>query len=151
MMASRITPRIFTAAWSTKLPHDVVRIGVSRGPPRRQSGFRRLKELEPGAWFRTTSDAEFIALYRAQLTMLEPERVLQRVQALAAGAPCAALLCFERPFTGDTWCHRSLVAQWLYETLDIEVCEWGWEHLKVQPMLPPSLRERTATEYPGGP
>lgn len=134
-------PGLVTAAWHTRLPPEVARISISRGPPRGQRGYRRLTELAPGPWFATADEQEYIARYSAQLAALDPVAVYQLLIELACGAPTAALLCFERPATSDGWCHRSLAAGWLARALEIAVPEFGYAHLTQEqhPMLPPSL------------
>lgn len=139
---SSASPQIVTASWFTPLPPDVARIGISRGPPRGQRGYRRLPALAPGTWYRTASEAEYIRLYRAHLMTLDPEHVRGQIRSLATDAQCAALLCFEQPGPSGSWCHRSLAAQWLTDALSIAVPEWGFESLSAaeHPMLPLSLR-----------
>jgi uncharacterized protein YeaO (DUF488 family) len=132
--------KIYTSSWFTSLPSDVIRIGVSRGPPRGQRGYRLMREVAPGAWFRTASEQQYIALYQAQLAKLDPLRVLDRLLELSSGASSVALLCFEKADTGDTWCHRSLLAAWLSEGLGTMVHEWGYGDHAAHPLLPPSLR-----------
>ncbi len=131
---------IVTASWYTSLPAEVVRIGISRGPPRDQRGYRMLRVLAPGPWFSTVGEQEFNRLYQQQLDQLDPELVYRRLAALAAGQPCAALLCFERPETGQC-CHRSMVATWMGTALGIRIPEYGFEHLPPDdhPMMGPSL------------
>ena len=131
-----------TASWSTQLPGDFVRIGISRGPPRGQRGYRMYSPLKPGPWFRTVPPKHFYKLYMAQLAELDPERVLTDLNALAPGQT-PALLCFERSPPDSRWCHRGLVSGWLKDTLDLDVLEYGheakgagWRH----PKLPPFLR-----------
>lgn len=94
-----------TASWSAKLPDELARIGISRGPPRGQRGYRMYRPLMPGAWFRTVPPEEFHKLYMAQLAELDPERLLIELNTLAAGKT-PALLCFEPPPPDPRWCHR---------------------------------------------
>ena len=144
-MSNQITrrePSIVTTSWFTELPSDIARIGISRGPPRGQRGFRRLPILEPGPWYRSVDEAEYVARYQAQLACLEPRHIYDRLITLAGGAPRIALCCFERPATDDGWCHRSLVAGWLASALGIAVKEYGFEQLESgdHPMLPEAAR-----------
>jgi hypothetical protein len=142
-MGSRISfpaLQIVTASWSTPLPSEFIRIGISRGGPRRQRGYRRLPALAPGHSYRAVGEEEYIRLYRALLSALRPEEIHDQIRCLAEGAPTAALVCFEQPETG-AWCHRSMAAGWLADALGIAVPEWGFDHLgsAEHPMLPPSL------------
>ena len=131
-----------TASWSAKLPDELARIGISRGPPRGQRGYRMYRPLMPGPWFRSVTPEEFYKRYMAQLAKLEPERVMAELSKLAEGRT-PALLCFEPPPPDPRWCHRGLVAGWLKDTLDLDVFEHGheggaagWSH----PKLPLFLR-----------
>lgn len=131
-----------TAPWSAKLPDELTRIGISRGPPRGQRGYRMYRPLMPGAWFRSVSPKQFHKLYMAQLAEMDPEHVMAELSKLAEGRT-PALLCFEPPPPDDRWCHRGLVAGWLKDTVDLDVFEYGhedegagWRH----PKLPLSLR-----------
>jgi len=126
-----------TSSWSTKLPSDYARIGISRGTPRRQRGFRVYRALAPGSWFNSVPAAEYRRRYMAQLAELDPVIVLSELAALAEGK-VPALLCFERPPPDPTWCHRGLVSAWFFDTLQVEVFEFGhdtsgfgWRHPKL--------------------
>ena len=135
-------PVPITSCWSMRLPATYARIGISRGPPRGQRGYRLYQPLMPGPWFRSVSGEEFRRLYMAQLATLEPRQMLQELAALA-GDRVPALLCFEKPPPNDAWCHRGLVSAWFADTLKLSVFEYGheeqgcgWAH----PMLPPDWR-----------
>lgn len=95
------------------------------GTPRRRSGYRRLRALEPGIWFRAVPPARYIELYRDILDRLDPIEIYD--QLLSYG-DCPAMLCWESASdcqSGKTWCHRHLAAQWLEDRLGIEVIEVG--------------------------
>ena len=117
---------VVTASWSVRLPAQYARIGISRGAPRGQSGYRSYRPLAPGPWFRSVPSAEFCNRYLSQLGALDPDRVMRDLSALADGR-MAALLCFEQPPPDPAWCHRSLVSAWLADTLDLQVVEYGYE------------------------
>jgi hypothetical protein len=139
------TPRsLVTSSWFTNLPDVYGRIGISRGAPRGQSGFRMYRALAPGPWFRSVSPEEYRALYMEQLGRLDARQVLDDLITLAAGR-IPALLCFEKPPPDPHWCHRGLVSAWFSDALELKMCEFGheasgcgWEH----PKLPVSLRSR---------
>lgn len=137
-------PTIVTASWYSALPKEFVRVGVSRGAPRRHpAGYRRYPPLYPGPWYGSVSDHEYVRRYEHEvLARLDPRHVLADLRRIGAGAP-TALLCFERPGTGDGWCHRSLVVAWLDRELGLAVPEYGHEHLPPgqHPMLPPHLQQ----------
>jgi Active DUF488-N3 subclade len=121
-----------TACWSAKLPETYQRIGISRGPPRGQKGYRMYSQLAPGPWFRSLDAEAFRKRYLGQLSRLDPAKVLEDLAAMAKGRT-PALLCFETPETA--WCHRSLVSVWFADTLGLRIIEyghadaaWGWSH-----------------------
>lgn len=124
---------IKTSSWWQPLPADHMRIGISRGTPRRQpAGFRRYTKLNPGPWFNScATPEEYVERYDAEvLSRLDARRVVAEIEAMVA-----VLLCFERPNTG-TWCHRSLVSSWLERELGIEVRELGYEDRREHPLRP---------------
>ena len=63
-----------TASWSTALPDSYARIGISRGRPRRQSGYRVYSPLAPGVWWNRVDLSEFYKLYMEQLAELDAAR-----------------------------------------------------------------------------
>jgi hypothetical protein len=127
-----------TASWFTELPPDHVKIGISRGVPRRMTGYRLFRRLAPGPWFNSVSTEEYRQRYRDEvLARLDPHQVAAQLRELAGDRiPC--LCCFER-VGGRQWCHRSLVAEWLAEALGQPVPEFGFEDLPqdLHPLRPP--------------
>jgi hypothetical protein len=118
-------PQIRTASWRAELRDPADPIGISRGTPRRVSGYRRLRVLEPGNWFRSVSPARFLDLYSEILERLDPAEIYDR---LVAFGDHPVLLCWETAsdcHTGTAWCHRHLVARWLEDRLGIDVPEVG--------------------------
>jgi hypothetical protein len=137
--------RIATSSWFVKLDPDVYcRVGISRGVPRGQSGFRRYSKLNPGPWFNRAAPERYLALYTAEiLTPLDPQTVVNDLVRLAEGK-IPTLLCWEPSTPGEKWCHRGIVSAWLKDTLDLDVFEvgqeqegCGWSH----PKLPPLFRK----------
>ena len=118
-------PQIMTASWLAKLPADGTPVGISRGVPRGKAGFRRLRELEPGSWFKSVAPQRYLTLYREILDRLDPQSIQDR---LFGYGDTPVMLCWEfRPdcHHGTRWCHRHLAAQWLEDRLGIEVREVG--------------------------
>lgn len=143
--ASPAKPAILTSSWGTKIdPNQYCRIGISRSTLRGQKGFRRYPKLHPGPWFRSIPDERAWAeRYRQEiLAPLDPQATIDELVAMAEGR-VPVLLCWEPPAPGDDYCHRGLVAAWLWETCKVEVCELGFEHEGCgasHPKLPRSLR-----------
>lgn len=136
---------IVTSSWFQQLnPERYARIGISRGTPRGQSGYRRYPALFPGTWFKSVSDDEFRRRYFDEiLHPLDPQTVVNELVALADGK-IPTLLCWEKANTSSKdWCHRGFVSAWLKDTLDIDVFEVGLEHEgcgHAHPKLAPSFR-----------
>lgn len=135
---------IATSSWFTPLPAGYCRIGISRGVPRGQKGYRRYGKLNPGVWFNSVSPERYRQLYFAEiLDPLDPAEVVTDLIRLSAG-DIPVLLCWESAqLPIKQWCHRALVSAWLHESLGLKVCEvgleaqgYGWNH----PLLEPSLR-----------
>jgi hypothetical protein len=131
------SPVIVTSCWFTKLPDTYARIGISRGTPRGQRGFKMYRKLAPGPWFNTVEPIEYQRRYFAQLDTLDPQTAANELVALAGGKT-PALLCFEREPPDEAWCHRGLVSAWLQDTLGRLVPEVGhdasgvgWSHPKL--------------------
>lgn len=57
------SPTIVTASWFSVLLPDYARIGISRGQPRGQSGYRMYRKLAPGPWFNAVPIDEYERLY----------------------------------------------------------------------------------------
>lgn len=139
--------QIFTASWFAKLPPTVQRIGVSRGTPRGQSaGYRMLRELAPGPWFKSVTPRKYLDLYNEQLAALDPAGIVDRLNVLGEGKD-VAMLCFESAkdcHSGAKWCHRHIAARWLGDTLGITVLEFDvpdldpWALLRANGITPPS-------------
>jgi hypothetical protein len=135
-------PLIKTSSWFVVPPPGHTRIGISRSAPRRQSGYRRYRALEPGAWFRSCTPQEFTQRYFDEvLGRLGPAQVVIDLDEIAGG-DIALLLCWEPPPPNGEWCHRALVSAWLHDQLGIEVLELGheqsgcgWQHPKLHPAL----------------
>jgi hypothetical protein len=141
--------QIMTASWSARLPAKVVRVGISRCVPRGQAGYQRLRELEPGSWFKSVSPQRYLALYGEILARLDPEEVRDRLFGLG---DIPVMLCWEKAQdcdAGKVWCHRHLAAQWLEDRLGIQVHEVGFPdldrfaYLRSLGIPVPSYRQRT--------
>jgi hypothetical protein len=138
--------KILTASWFAKLPGDAVAVGISRGVPRGRSGYHRLRTLEPGAWFRSVSPAEYLKRYCDILDNLDPAEIRDR---LLAFGETPVMLCYESAAdcdTGHKWCHRHLAAQWLEDRLGIIVEEVGhpkldrFAHLRALGVATPTFK-----------
>ena len=131
-----------TASWFTPLPDDHIRIGISRGAPRRMpAGYKLYKTLAPGPWFNSVGIDEYYSRYRTEILVpLDPRKVRDDLDRLAAGRT-PVLLCYERPGGAD-WCHRAMAAEWLAEALGFPIPEFGYETLSQgeHPLMPPQLR-----------
>ena len=100
------------------------RIGISRGIPRGvPAGYRRYPPLAPGEWLWTTDDeATYRDLYFAQLSKLDPARVIADLHKLA-GDTVPTLLCFCDLRKTGAWCHRTMVAEWIKDKTGLTTVE----------------------------
>lgn len=123
---------IYTSSWMTAIEPGISRIGISRGSMRFQKGYKMMRSLAPGSWFKTVDYPEYIARFNAEiLADLDPARIVSHIEELSDGQP-AVLLCYENPqkiHVGELFCHRHLVAQWLEDSLSIEVKEYDFPDL----------------------
>jgi hypothetical protein len=147
--------QVRTASWRVKLREPADPIGISRGTPRGAKGYRRLRSLEPGQWFRSVTSARFVELYGATLDRLDPAEIYDRL--IACGAH-PVMLCWETASDcdcGKTFCHRHLVAQWLEDRLGIEVPEVGYPKLdrfaflRAQGIVQPNFHIATSQQQIG--
>ena len=145
---------IWTSSWSTKLPAGHTRVRISRGGPGwlPAGSYKSYSALFPGKWFKTASPQEYLDLYNEILTKLDPHRVAEDLEALG---PNPTLLCYESPkdiIAGTHWCHRSIAAQWLEDSLDIKVEEVGhpdlprFRYLGSQHIAAPSYSAQPPTD-----
>jgi hypothetical protein len=122
-------PQIMTASWFAKLPAGAAAIGISRGVPRGKNGYQRLRELEPGPWFKSVPPERYLTLYGQILDRLDPSAIRDR---LLGYGEIPILLCWEAAHdchAGSKWCQRHLAAKWLEDRLGIEVQEVGFPDL----------------------
>ena len=135
---------IKTACWFATLPAGHVKIGISRGVPRRMAaGYRVYRTLAPGPWFHSVSAEEYYHLYRTEiLAKLDPRVVASELIDLARGG-IPVMLCYEKIGPGE-WCHRAMAAEWLAEALDRPIPEIGFETLPQHehPLMPPELARK---------
>lgn len=99
-------------------------VSIARFPPKWYTG-ARYPPLAPVTDMLKIHDW---ILYRKRyqdeiLSGLDPDTVIRELEELVPGSDIL-LLCFEKD---RTRCHRSLVAEWLFETKEIRVPEIGEE------------------------
>jgi hypothetical protein len=102
-----------------KLPPDLVPVSIARGSPRGFSGRKELR-LAPSWAMLKMKKPDYDAAFAAILAKLDPSEIYQTL------GENAVLLCWEKP---GEWCHRRLVAEWLEESLGIEISEYGFDRM----------------------
>lgn len=105
------------------------RISIARSAPRwLPRGFKIYRDLAPGDWFHSVDWPEYCERYAAQLARLDPIKVCMDLQGLAGDAE-PVLLCWEDLSDPEQRCHRTLVADWLKQSLDIDIEEMDTRQL----------------------
>ncbi len=105
------------------------RISIARWAPRgTPAGFRIYKPLAPRKDMMKMSIEQYRRIYVGEiLAALDPQTVVDDLHRLAGEAE-PVMLCWERQLdlaSGKTFCHRRMVAEWLGETLGLDVPEIG--------------------------
>ena len=115
--------RVFTTYFAKlrKLDDSIVPVAILRYTPEWYGG-KQYPILAPKAEtlldYKYYSDGDwkkFKRKYEEQLERLDPEEVLEDLEALSCGKD-VALVCFERD---SEHCHRSICAKWLRDNLGI--------------------------------
>jgi hypothetical protein len=57
--------------------------------------------------------ALFVAAYRARLDAIGAHEIVQQLTAAQGGDAGIILLCYEDTTSGEHWCHRLLLGEWL--------------------------------------
>jgi hypothetical protein len=95
------------------------------------------------------SPARYLELYREILDQLDPASIYDRLIAFGADP---VMLCWETASdcqSGQTFCHRHLVAEWLEQRLGIQVQEVDhpnldrFAYLRTHGIAAPDYRKRT--------
>ncbi len=105
------------------------RVCIARWAPRNTpAGFRIYKPLAPRKDMMKMSIEQYTEIYVGEiLAALDPQTVVDDLHRLAGEAE-PVLLCWERSAdltSGKTFCLRRMVAEWLGETLGLDVPEVG--------------------------
>ena len=77
---------------------------------------------------------EYVKRYKNEILSIQgnPQDFIDRVKFISDGKD-VALCCFETP---DQFCHRHLIAEWLNETLNLDVKEFEkTNEIKVNPLF----------------
>jgi hypothetical protein len=109
------TSPVSTASWRAALPDSATPIGISRGTPGDTAGYRRLRVLEPGHWFRSVTPARYLELYSEILSRLDPAEIYDRLIAFSDNP---VLLCWKQRLT-VTWAEPSAIVIWSLNGLRI--------------------------------
>lgn len=118
--------KIYTSYFAKmkKIPENIVRISICGKAPEWYDGIQ-YKKLAPKykffmEWKENKDNNFYIEHFNSEvLDTLNAQDVFNKLKELSQGRDCV-LLCYEKP--GD-FCHRHLVADWLFEKLNIEVVE----------------------------
>jgi uncharacterized protein (DUF488 family) len=92
---------------------------IALGTPRFYKGLS-YKKIAPERSMLKLEGEAYIRSYNRLLSGLDPRQTVEDLRSLTGNAAHAALLCYEKP---GTLCHRRLVAEWLKNSLGMEVEE----------------------------
>ena len=119
--------KIYTSYYAKccRIPHTITRISIAGKAP---AGYRGIeyKVLAPKKeffmkWKENHDNNYYIKCFNEQvLSHLNPVDVYNKLEGLSCGHDIV-LVCYEK--SGD-FCHRYLVADWLFKNLGIELKEW---------------------------
>ena len=99
------------------------RISIARAMPRGLV-LPVYSPLAPGVWFKEADVGKYRKLYFAQLAQLDPVKVLADLRELA-GEKHPVMCCWETLKRPGEFCHRRMVAEWLWEEVKINAEEFG--------------------------
>ena len=126
-----------------------VRISISRSDPKQMpEPPLRISELKPGHWFKSVSVERYAEHYLQQLENLGIERVMAGPTKLQGYYPdkTIVLLCWEGQGDHGNWCHRGLLANWLFVRAGLKVTELDDDRFgKAHPKIPAALKGKGVT------
>ena len=119
--------RLYTSHWRSPLLADVDAqiVGISRGTPRGNPGFRYriMRELAPSkATFALEDQEAFTVSYLRQLEDIGAPAILDRLEGISGGRD-VVLLCWERLVDPGEWCHRRMLADYIEREAGTKVSE----------------------------
>ena len=116
--------------------NNIVPIGVCQFPPKWFDG-PNLISIAPTKDILLNcknNHQEFIKRYKNEVLSIhrDPQDFVNRLEFISNGND-VALCCFEKP---DKFCHRHLIAEWLNNTLNLEIQEFKiLEKTKINPLF----------------
>ena len=128
-----MTLRIVTSRYSN--PHvpesGLTPVGITRYPPRFRLAYElkaNLYDLAPTPEMLQIAKGEngrerFTTAYRARLDAIGVHDIVQQLTAAQGTNTGLVLLCYEDVTTGEHWCHRLLLGEWLREQAGLVVAE----------------------------
>ena len=116
---------LYTASYATADPDRGVPVQTSIGAPRFVSyPVVKWETVAPWGLVDLTDEALFRTRYRHQLHKATPKILRELAELQEAYAPLPLLLCcFED--VSKSWCHRTMLGQWISEKTGVEVSELG--------------------------
>jgi len=97
-------------------------VSISLYQPRWLQRFPVCRVLAPKPWILKLKDdpEKYTEEYHKLLQELDPVEIIRWLESISEGKD-VVLLCYEKP---GQFCHRRLVANWLKETLELEILEY---------------------------
>ena len=100
-------------------------IAISVGKPKWKTGYNldgEIKDLAPYGLLKITDNEIFIKKYKEKLDSCGVERIKSNMRLFQGDKPIV-LLCHEDIRNGDSWCHRTVFAEWWKEKTGEDIPE----------------------------
>ena len=128
-----MTLRIFTSRYSNpNVPESgLILVGITRYPPRFRLAYElkaNLFDLAPTPEMLQVAKegngrARFATAYLARLNRIGVAEIIRQLHGVQGDGSGLVLLCYEDVTTGEHWCHRLLLGDWLREHARLVITE----------------------------
>jgi hypothetical protein len=125
--------QLFTARYSNPnvAPSRLAAVGITRYPPRFRLPYElkaNLYDLAPTPEMLQIAKGEdgrerFIVAYLTRLNRIGADEIVRQLRGMQGDVSGIVLLCYEDVTTGEHWCHRLLLGEWLREHAGLMVTE----------------------------
>lgn len=118
--------RIYTSYFGNKKKLEefgIIPVSICLYPPRWFNGIR-MKSVAPTSsilFAKNQTTERYVERFKDEvLSRVDPHQFFENLKSVSGGKD-VALCCFEKP---NEFCHRHIVAEWLNNSLGLNVCEF---------------------------